>query len=602
MTATPDLIDGFRSLQGALPAYTRAEQMYDGDVGEVFSSPFVRQLLNRAGVDNLDELNYARIPVDTIANRLLVTAVTASPAEEEAEIGLRDAVATTAAGAAASRGKALVDRAQETVNHLVTRNQLNAEGKSLHLDVSKFGDGYLFVWPVVDEAGAVVDVDLLVNSATNVRVIYEEDRPLDKAFAIKSWVMKLPNPDGGEGVEQQVIRANLYYPDRIQRWVTEPDMDGTKPEHWLEFTDPGDPAEGRDPVEFETPNPDGVDRVPFFHFRNARPYGRPEHKAGYGPQQLINKLVEAQAATIDFQTFPQRYLLMDPKADDILQNLTDPFNSEDDAEDPEDPGNLTQMRANPGEVWKLFGANNAGEFSPANPDNFMRPLDRYILAMSQLTATPMFYFGAAEPPSGEALRWMNAPVTDKVSDRQERYGPEWEDAFEFALRLMGIEGVAIKVQWKPAQTINDQAGWATVAAKIQAGVPIDHALAETGYPAEQVEEWFGEERTFVLDMQRRVDMLAQLGAAVQAFGAAIGLGAVDASEVKALFARLLGDFSPPGMDLEKEAAADPNEGPPEWAKPPVPPPLGGQDEQQNGRAGNGRTGGQQATPAARRRP
>lgn len=599
MTASPDLIDGFRSLQEAVPAYKRAELMYDGDIGEIFSSPFIRQLLARSGVDNVDEINYAHIPVDAVAKKLQITAVTATEAEDEEQVGQRKPTPAEANGGQANGkkpagGKAKVDRAQEIITHLVKRNQLDAEWKSLHLDTCKTGDGYVFVWPVLDEGGSIVDVDILVNSSQNVRVIYDELRPLDKAYAIKSWTIKIEDDSDAEA--KTAIRANLYYPDRVQRWVTEPDMDGSKPEHWMEFTDPGDPERDIEPVEFETPNPPGVDVVPFWHFRNARPYGRPEHKYAYGPQQIINKLIESQAATIDFQMFPQRYLLMDPAADDLMQNLTDPFNSEDDAEDPEDPGNLTQMRADPGSVWKLFAARNAGEFSPANPDNFMKPMDRYVLAASQTSETPLFYFGQGEPPSGEALRWMNAPITEKITDRQERFGPEHQDLFEFALRLMGIDGITVKIQWKPAETVKDQTGWQTVQAKIQAGVPVEQALVETGYAQEQVDEWYSDEHQTVLDMRMRIEILAQFATAVQALGASIALGAVDASEIKAFISAILGDLAPPGLDLEREAAAEPNEGPPEWAKPPAPPPMGGDPEQQQ----NG--GKQQAQPAGSRPP
>jgi hypothetical protein len=593
VTATPDLIDGFTSLQEAVPAYKRAELMYDGDVGEIFTSPFIRHLLARAGVDSVDEVNFAHIPVDTVANRLLITAVTASEAEDEAQVGQRHTVAPTANGAKPPKGrKSTVDAAQDVINHLIERNQLDAESKSLHLDTCKTGDGYLFVWPVLDDSGNVVDVDMLVNSSSTVRVIYDEQQPLVKAYAVKSWSEKLPGDD-----DKTVIRANLYYPDRVQRWVTEPDMDGSKPEHWVEFVDPGDAEEGRDPVEFETPNPPGVDQVPFFHFRTGRPYGKPEHRHAYGPQQLINKLVQAQAATIDFQTFPQRYVLMDPKADDILQNFTDPFNTEDDAEDPEDPGNVSQLRGDPASVWKLFGASNAGEFSTANPDNFMRPLDRYILAMAQTTETPLFHFQpGGDAPSGESLRVQEAPTTAKVKDRQDRFGPEWQDGFEFAVRLMGIDGIRVKIQWQPAQTINDQAGWATVQSKIGSGVPVEQALVETGYPQEQVDEWFSAEHTLVLDMQRRVEILTQFATAAQALGAAIGLGAVDASEVKAFISSILGDLAPPGLNLEAAAKADPNEGPPEWAKPPAPPPPG----QQGDNGGGGQPGGKQPAAAGTR--
>jgi len=280
-----------------------------------------------------------------------------------------------------------------------------------------------------------------------------------------------------------------------------------------------------------------VDQNPWFHLRNFRPYGRPEHRNAYGPQQLIHKLIEAQAATIDFQTFPQRYLLMDPKADDFLQNLTDPFNSEDDAEDPEDPGNVTQLRGDPAAIWKLFGARDAGEFSVANPENFLNPVDRYIRMMSETTSTPIYEFGMSEPPSGEALRIAREPLYAKVADRQAAYGPVESDAFEFAFQ-----------------------------AKQAAGVPMIEALVEAGYPREQVETWFTGEHAETVDIQRRVDMLATIATAVQGLGAAIALGAVDQSAVKALVARILGDLSPAGFDLAAAAAQTDEGPPPEWSR------------------------------------
>lgn len=560
MTGTADLVKGYQELQAALPGYGQADLMYDGDIEEVFTSPFVRRLLNRAGVESLEHFNYAHIPVDAIADRLRILSITAVDTE---------AVAAEQNNATAgTSGSPVVDAANKALANLIKRNQIVAEFDGLHLQVSKYGDAYLFVWPVTDDAGRTVgDVDIMVNSPTTVRALYNDENPLLIDFVIKSWT--IPDPEDPRGI---LIRANLYYDDHFERWVTIPKLDGSDIEHWVEFEQEADDEGGVEAVAASENYPPGVDRVPFFHLRNFRPYGRPEHRNAYGPQQLIHKLVEAQAATIDFQTFPQRYLLMDPKADDFMQNLTDPFNSEDDAEDPEDPGNATQMRGDPAAIWRIYGAANAGEFGVANPENFLNPVDRYIRMMSETTGTPMFEFGMTDPPSGEALRAAREPLDDKVGDRQDTYGDVEADAFEFALHLLGFD-VNVTISWKPTSRVNDAAGWNGVNQKIAAGVPVPQALIEAGYPQEQVEEWFSGEHAEVVDLQRRVALLVQVATAVQALSASIALGGVDQGDVKAIVKSILGDISPPGFDLEAEAAAIPDEPPPEWSRP-QPPPMG----------------------------
>src|SRR3546814_17791675 len=49
--------------------------------------------------------------------------------------------------------------------------------------------------------------------------------------------------------------------------------------------------------------------IPFFHFRTARPYGRPEHKKAYGPQDALTKLVTTMMSTSAFAAFPQTWAL-----------------------------------------------------------------------------------------------------------------------------------------------------------------------------------------------------------------------------------------------------------------------------------------------------
>lgn len=484
MAGTPDLINAYAELCAARPGYAKAEAYFDGDVDEIFASDKVARMLAKSNLDELDEVNFARIPVTAVTNRLHINAITTGNDDADAEIA-----------------------------DLIKRNQLDEELPGLRVRACSMGDAYLMVWPELDEQGDVAGVDMFVNGPATVRVIYDSENPLKKAFAIKSW--------NTGTAKKPVIRADLYYPDRIERWI----WDGKhtqKNDKWEHYTD--------DEQDWTLDNPYG--EVPFFHYRTARPYGRPEHYAAYGPQAIINKLVVSHAATVDYQSLPQRYGLIDPTLDQSgAQADFDPDSPEDAAGDPESPLNPSQLRNDPGEMWLLQGLKGVGQFEAANPDIYMRPFDRYIKAMAQVTDTPMHIFDSTgDRISGESRREANAPLIAKVQARQRSFGATDEDAFEFALRLLGYDDITVKVSWAPAEQVNDAEGWVTIKAKIDAGVPRERALVEGGYPPEIVQGWLANLDDDA-ELQRRVELLATLGDAIQKLGSGVALGAVTQEQV-----------------------------------------------------------------------
>lgn len=500
MAGTADLVSAYAELCAARPGYAKAEAYFDGDVDEIFASDKVARMLAKSNLDELDEINFARIPVTAVTDRLNITAITTGE-----------------------------DDADEEIKALIKRNQLDEELPALHVRACSQGDAYLMVWPDADADGNVLGVDMLVNSAATVRVIYDEENPLRKKLAIKSWCT-------GSGKEQQ-IRADLWYPyisddkpARIERWVWA-GKHSKKNDKWAPYTE-----DGQDAV---LPNPYG--EIPFFHYRTARPYGRPEHYAAYGPQAAINKIVPAHLATVDFQSLPQRYGLIDPQVDQSgMQSDFDPDSPEDEGGDPESPLNPSQLRNDPGEMWMLQGLKGVGQFEAANPQVYLAPFDRYVKAMAQVTGTPFSEFDSTgDAISGKARQEARASQTARVQARQRSFGATHSDAFEFALRLLGFDEADVSVRWQPADYRDDTEGWATTQAKIDAGVPRERALIEAGCPPEMVEGWLA-----ALDddaeLQRRVDLLASIGNAVQALGAGVQLGAIDQAQVTALLNQVLG--------------------------------------------------------------
>ena len=78
-----DLVKGYKELVAARPAYERAAAFYEGTVEEVYASVKVTRLLAKFGLDAIDSFNFAHIPVDAVANKLHVNAITVDDGTSE---------------------------------------------------------------------------------------------------------------------------------------------------------------------------------------------------------------------------------------------------------------------------------------------------------------------------------------------------------------------------------------------------------------------------------------------------------------------------------------------------------------------------------------
>lgn len=525
-----DLRYGYFDLLASRAAYERAAAMYDGSVEEIYSSPKVTKLLARFGLDSIESMNFAHIPVDAVANKLRLNAVVVEDQDQESgdvPTAPRRAVSNGSDGAsgnnkvAAQPGETAAKKpnpVNAVIEDLFDYNEFSEELPILFRNVGKFGDGYMMVWPVVGEEAddpsiskgynpddmaktlssgdtvvednhievpegkkSIVAVDMMLLDPFTTRVYYDIENPKKKKFAIRSWV---------EGEEQRkFIRVNLYYADRIERWKHhgKPSKRKNSAQKWEPFTDDGKPA--------VLPNP--FDEVPIFHFRTDRTYGKPDHYNAYGPQLAINKLVTSHMATIDYQSFPQRYALLDPTADQSgFQGAdSDPFAPEDGAGVyPEDDDNDSQLEADPGVLWQLSGMKEVGQFDAATADSYLKPFDRYVKALAQVTDTPFHYFDrqGERPPSGENIRQVNEQLNAKAAARQTSYGSEIRKSVTFALNMLGHDVERVTVIWEPLENVTSLVEWQAILAKQSAGVPNKVTLIEAGYREDLVDEWIAE--------------------------------------------------------------------------------------------------------------
>lgn len=488
-----DLMLGIRELDDARPGYAKAEAYFDGDVPEVFSSTKLRRALAAKDIDF--RLNFAKTPVTAVTSRLKIAAIT-SPNKDENE-------------ALAAIWKA---------------NQLDLEAPDLHCKTCLYGDGYLMVLPVEGEKGTVTGVEMYFNSPLTVRAIYRQDRPREVAFVIKRWR------------ERGCTRVELLYLDHTERWTTKKDGKGNQPADWEHWPVTPDGEEEADPDSWKFDHTWGWEQAPAVHFRTARPYGRPEHAGAYGGQNAVTKLTTTHMGTVDYQGAPQRYALTEAANTDTSDLEPGDWDDEDfpaEPNGPTDSGDDSALKADPGGMWLLRGFKGVGQFDAADPKTFLDPADWYVRALAHVTETPAHLFDlSGDSPSGESLRRKEAPLVDKVTDRQKLFGAAWVEAMTFALRLLGFEDPVVDVRWTPAATVDDQAGWQTVTEKIKNGVPRKQALMETGYRQEQVDAWL--DGADDAELQRRALILASLADSAQKLGAAAALGVVDSAQVSAL--------------------------------------------------------------------
>lgn len=438
-----DLMSGIDALDESAPVYQRAEAYYSGQISEFFASIRLRRAMARSGI--AFRFNFARVPVDAVTERLKLAAVSS------------------------------VDPGTDDVLHTIwLRNKVALQSRQIIRRACEYGDAYVIVWPSNDDPS---QVDIHYNSPRCMRLFYDTENPLRKSYAIKRWQLA-----------DKSFRADTYYADRIEKWQTKPGAKGTKAGDWIRFTDqPGD--------NWPYDNPFG--EIPVFHFRNDQPYGDPEHKGFYGPQDAIHKLILSHMAGVDYQAFPQRYALVHPDSDTSEAAAEDEdtfaFALSDTGDTVPPLGEArSQYTADPGSLWFMKGVNGVGQFQTADHGNFTEPMLTYLRMGAEITNTPLHRIDpTGQAPSGESLRTAEAPFVHKIEDRQLSYGDTWRELFTFALLVSGIEHADVTVRWTPAQTVNDLEGWQTVAAKIQCGVPKDQAFLEAGYSDEQVAAWFG---------------------------------------------------------------------------------------------------------------
>ena len=419
-----DIKDALEVILDRRAHYTKAAAYYEGNQRELFPSPRWTRMLNNG--ESGFKFNFAKSVVDSVSNRMEIASI----------LGTNEIANTF-------------------INTVWENNDLVIDADEIHRRALMYGDSYAIAW--TDENG---EMQVNYNSPLTTVVLYDSENPRKKRFAAKLWQHDSYTAVDPEINGTKVIRLNLYYPDRIEKYSSSGDLDMITSS--ASFSLIGT-------VE----NPWG--EIPVFHFRTSKTYGRPEHYDAYGPQDAINKLIITHMNTVDYQGAPQRYALANGGNDSEIQDFDD---STIDSE------NLGSLKNGPGELWYLKGITRVGEFSPADHKVFTEPVSEYIRSMAAITSTPLHYFEkSGNVPSGESLRTAEAPLLKKVADRQIMFGSAWRDLFTFLLRIEGINS-DVQVKWASSESLDTLDHWEVAVKKRVVGVSLKQVLLEMGYDSE----------------------------------------------------------------------------------------------------------------------
>jgi hypothetical protein len=290
-----------------------------------------------------------------------------------------------------------------------------------------------FVIAERDEEG---NVSTYYNDPRLCHVFYKADKPKEKEFACKYW------QDEGDGAKHLV----LYYPDRFEYYSASKNASTAR-------------GFNLDSVEA---NETGV--IPVFHFRNTR-RGKGEFGvAEYSMQDAANKLFSDMLVAAEFTSVKQRVIIS--KAD---------------------PGDLKTF-----ENWWIPDSDaKVQEVGGAELTNFLDAIDRIAQAMGIITRTPKHYFFAqGGDPSGDALIAMEAPLTKKVTQRQENYAVTWKEVASYMLKLMGteVDASAIMPIWGPIETLQPMVSAQILQVETSAGVPLKVAAKRQGWADDELKE------------------------------------------------------------------------------------------------------------------
>lgn len=153
-----------------------------------------------------------------------------------------------------------------------------------------------------------------------------------------------------------------------------------------------------------------------------------------------------------------------------------------------------------------------GQFEAADLTKMLAVITEIEQKVARVSRTPyhLFSLNTGNFPSGEALKTAEAPLTEKIAERQAVWGDVWEDVMNCVLEQSGKPVEHIKAIWQDTTPRGIKESIEAAVMKLDLGVSKTKLRQELGYTADEIAE---------MDEQNAVDSRAVTDAAVRAFNA-----------------------------------------------------------------------------------
>ncbi len=363
------------------------------------------------------------------------------------------------------------DPQQDTLWKWWRHNRMDRTQGIVHRAAIRDGDAYVLVeWD--KEANMPRFYYEPAYTGDGVMVYYSEERREDIEYASKQWRIKY-GPHVGK-----MRRLNLYFPDRIEKYVShdevalggwQPFLDDTTIEmpgklgvagvNW--WTDTG--AEGGTPLG-----------IPIVHFKNddnGDGYGTSSLKKVMPVQDAVNKAMIDLLGAMDVAGFG---LLVGYGADWGGTKVA--------------PGAIAHVNIPPN-LAKLE------RLAAENPQGLLSVYNALVMEIGRISGTPLSYFQQSGQVAAEGtMKQQEIALITQVEKSQTDLGNSWEDCLKLARRLHNAFGegdaldtdAIIDTVWQEAETRNDKAQAEVLEIRVdKLGVSEEQAQIEIGYDATQ---------------------------------------------------------------------------------------------------------------------
>lgn len=412
--------------------YVAYREYYDGEHDTQLTARQRRYLQLKIGQEF--NSNYCPIVVDALAERLTVTGFKAEGQDEQ-----------------------LWD--------WWTQNRMDAVQNVVHLSAVRDGDAYLIVEWDNDEGLPVFSAEPAFDGTEGVKVHYSKEKKNEISFASKRWRVEAEDPSQAG----KVRRLNLYYSDRIEKYISH---DHAFEGNWQPFMDEDEPGWPIPWVD-DAGEPLGVPVIHFVNKAQGYNYGQSELKNVVPLQNALNKSLIDLLAAADNTGFPLYVFLGDDPAGLSFA-----------------PGSVIysdkpQTSESKVEVFKL----EASDLTP-----LVGLKDAFAMEIARVSRTPISLFQiSAQRPAEGTLKQEEVGLVSRAKDRQVTFGNAWEDALGMGRKLNNVFGdeemdtdQTISAEWDDPVTRNEKEHLESLEAKSRLGVPQERLWFEMGYDAEAV--------------------------------------------------------------------------------------------------------------------